>query len=92
MFFSLFKTFFGEDRRRSESKTKQLLTAFCLRAQISLEDFVGVTFSDLLDLEDLFKINIVVYQLLEEEGFTKMVHNYSRRLYDLLRVGSMFRF
>ena len=40
--------------------------------------FIGVNLSDFIDLEDVFKVNLVVYEL--EEGVAKLIQR-SRELY-----------
>ena len=51
----------GADRGRCELEAKQFFTAYCKGFNIC--DFTGVELFDLQNLEDFFKLNIVVYEL-----------------------------
>ena len=51
----------GVNRKRCELEAKQFFTAYCKRFDIC--DFTGVELCDFPNLEDFFKLNIVVYDL-----------------------------
>ena len=66
----------GTDRERCEREAKQFFTAFCERFAIC--NFTGVELFDLPNLEDFFKLNIVVYE--REDAVATLVQR-SRDLY-----------
>ena len=60
----------GVDRKWCEREEKQFFTAYCKRFHIC--DFTYVELFDLPNLEDLFKLSIVVYEL--EDAVATLVH------------------
>ena len=56
----------GTDRRRCEREAKKLFNDYCMYFNIVPNIFFGVNLSDFIDLEDFFKVNLLVYEL--EEG------------------------
>ena len=68
----------GADRRWYERETKKLFNDYCMHCNIVPNTFVGVNLVDFIDLEDFFKVNLVVYEL--EEGVGKLIQR-SRELY-----------
>ena len=63
---------------RCEREAKKLFNDYCMHFNIVPNTFVGVNLVDFIDLEDFFKINLVVYEL--EEGVAKLIQR-SRELY-----------
>ena len=76
-FFRCLAVFKAADPRKCETVCKELFLHF--RSQCSVDVFNGINFSDLPQIEDSFKINIVVYQL--EENVAKLIQK-SRELCD----------
>ena len=68
----------GADRHWCEREAKKLFNDYCMHFNIVPNTFVGVNLVDFIDLEDFFKINLVVYEL--EEGVAKLIQR-SRELY-----------
>ena len=68
----------GTDRRRCEREAKKLFNNYCMHFSIAPNTFVGVNLVDFVNLENFFKVNLVVYEL--EEGVAKLIQH-SRELY-----------
>ena len=68
----------GADRHWCKREAKKLFNDYCMHFNVVPNDFVGVNLVDFVDLEDFFKINLVVYEL--EEEVAKLVQS-SRELY-----------
>ena len=68
----------GADRHWCKREAKKLFNDYCLHFNIVPNTFVGVNLVDFIDLEDFFKVNLVVYEL--EEGVAKLIQR-SRELY-----------
>ena len=64
--------------RRCEREAKKLFKDYCMHFNIIPNTFVGVNLVDFIDLEDFFKVNLVVYKL--EERVAKLIQR-SRELY-----------
>ena len=57
----------GATRRNGcETAAKKLFNDYCMRCNITHNDFAGVLLSDFAKLEDLFEINIIAYKLKED--------------------------
>ena len=56
---------------RYEHETKKLFNDYCMHFNTVPNTFVGVNLSGFIDLEDFFKINLVVYEL--EEGVAELI-------------------
>ena len=83
-FFRCLAIFQGADRRRCETKTKELFREYCSKNGIKCDNFFGVTLFDFVKLEDFFKINIIAYELGEK---TACLLQRSRELYiDTMRI------
>ena len=76
-FFRCLAVFKGANPRRCETVCKELFSHFCSKYPVDV--FPGIDFNDLPQIEDLFKINIVIYQL--DEDVAKLIQK-SRELYD----------
>ena len=75
--------FFGFHLNNLEADTKTKFRLYCQKQQINNpSNFEGVSLHDLLFVEDLFEINVMVYELaeLENETVCRLIQN-SRKIY-----------
>ena len=77
-FFRCFAVFKKADTCYCETAAKRLFNDFCLRFQISFQDFKEVNLFDFPELADYFRINFTVYEL---DGTTAKLVQKSRELY-----------
>ena len=75
-FFRCFAIFKGADKKRCETKAKELFAHYAMNFEV--HGFSGVTIDDLIPIEDLFKVNIFIYQL--DENSARLIYR-SRGLY-----------
>ena len=80
--FRCLSLFFGFHLNNLEADTQTKFRLYCRKQQISASSFQGVCLHDLLFVEDLFKINVMVYELAEFENETvcRLIQN-SRKIY-----------
>ena len=76
-FFRCLAVFKGANPRRCETVCKELFSHFCSKYPVDV--FPGIDFNDLPHIEDLFKINIGIYQL--DENVAKLIQK-TRELHD----------
>ena len=65
-FFCCLAVFKGADGRRYETKAKELFMQYAMNFDV--HNFNGVAIEDLIPIEDLFKVNVSIYQLNEESA------------------------
>ena len=75
-FFRCLAVFKGVNIRRCETKTRELFTQYAMNFDV--HNFNGIAIEDLIPIEDLFKVNVSIYQLNEESA--RLVYR-SRGLY-----------
>ena len=75
-FFRCLAVFKGVNVRRCKTKTRELFTQYAMIFDV--HNFNGITIEDLIPIEDLFKVNVSIYQLNEESA--RLVYR-SRDLY-----------
>ena len=68
--FRCLSLFFGFQLNNLEADTQTKFRLYCQKQQISPSSFQGVSLHDLLFVEDLFQINVLVYELAECENDT----------------------
>ena len=80
--FCCLSLFFGFHLNNLEADTQTKFRLYCQNRQISLSSFQGISLHDLLFVEDLFQINVLVYELAEFENDTvcRLIHN-SQKIY-----------
>ena len=80
--FRCLSLFFGFHLNNLEADTQTKFRLYCQKQQISPSSFQGVSLHDLLFVEDLFEINVMVYELAEFENETvcRLIQN-SRKIY-----------
>ena len=76
-FFRCLAVFKSVDPRRCETVCKELFSHFCSKYPVDV--FSGIDFNDLPQIEDMFRINTVIYQL--DENVATFIQK-SRELYD----------
>ena len=77
-FFRCLAVFKKADTRYCEMAAKQLFNDFCLRFQISIQDFKGINLFDFPKLQDYLRIKFTVHEL---DGTTAKLVQRSRELY-----------
>ena len=75
-FFCCLAIFKGANIRRCETKTRELFTEYAMNFDV--HNFSGIAIEDLIQIEDLFKVNVSLYQLNKESA--RLVYR-SRGLY-----------
>ena len=55
-----------DDRPKVERQTDELLGRWCRYKNITVAEFAGVNIADMADIEQCFRVNINLYQLLDE--------------------------
>ena len=80
--FRCLSLFCGFRLNNLEADTQTKFRLYCQKQQISPSSFQGVSLHDLLFVEDLFEINVLVYELAEFENDTvcRLIQN-SRKIY-----------
>ena len=80
--FRCLSLFFGFHLNNLEADTQTKFRLYCQKQQISPSNFPGVSLHDLLFVEDLFEINVMVYELAEfkSETVCRLIQN-SRKIY-----------
>ena len=75
-FFRCLAVFKGADRLDCKTKTRELFAQYAMNFDV--HNFNGIAIEDLIPIEDLFKVNVSIYQLNEESA--RLVYR-SRGLY-----------
>ena len=75
-FFHCLAIFKGANIRRCETKTRELFAQYAMNFDVL--NFNGIAIDDLIQIEDLFKVNVSIYQLNEESA--RLIYG-SRGLY-----------
>ena len=70
MFFSLFIYLSRLCKRSCEQDAKQLFAAYCKHFHVDPGLFQGVFLIDFPEIQDIFEINIVVYELQDKKSET----------------------
>ena len=65
-FFHCLAIFKGADRLDCKTKTKELFTQFAMNFDV--RNFSSISIDDLIQVEDLFKVNVFIYQLNEKSA------------------------
>jgi len=81
--FRYFALFDGEPLQCCERTTKDKLYQYCHVPELNPNKFPGVTLRELVDVEDIFEINVVVYALeLDDQAPKATVVQLSRKKYE----------
>ena len=65
-FFHCLAIFKGADRLDCKTKTRELFAQYAMNFDV--HNFNGIAIDDLVQIEDLFKVNVSIYQLNEESA------------------------